>query len=113
MNRRGFLSAILAAGVAPAVVKASSLMPVRRLDGWLPHVYGRLADLERYEFAEYQAAVVSAIAQGARLDVKDILAGVHGTLCGVWDPLAPTPEIGDSITIDGVEWVVTGTSVAL
>lgn len=28
MNRRGFLGAILAAGVAPAVVKASSLMPV-------------------------------------------------------------------------------------
>lgn len=31
MNRRGFLSAILAAGVAPAVVRAASLMPVRTL----------------------------------------------------------------------------------
>lgn len=31
MNRRGFLGAILEAGVAPAVVKASSLMPL-----WLP-----------------------------------------------------------------------------
>lgn len=28
MNRRGFLGAILAAGIAPAYVKASSLMPV-------------------------------------------------------------------------------------
>lgn len=28
MNRRGFLGAILAAGLAPAYVKASSLMPV-------------------------------------------------------------------------------------
>lgn len=28
MDRRGFMSAILAAGVAPAVVRASSLMPV-------------------------------------------------------------------------------------
>lgn len=29
MNRRGFLGAILAAGVAPAIVKVASLMPVR------------------------------------------------------------------------------------
>lgn len=29
MNRRGFLSAILAAGVAPAVVGSGILMPVR------------------------------------------------------------------------------------
>lgn len=28
MNRRGFLASILAAGIAPAIVKASSLMPV-------------------------------------------------------------------------------------
>lgn len=28
MNRRGFLGAILAAGAAPAIVKAASLMPV-------------------------------------------------------------------------------------
>lgn len=28
MNRRGFLSAILAAGVAPAVVKYANIMPV-------------------------------------------------------------------------------------
>lgn len=31
MNRRGFLSAILAAGMAPAIVKAANLMPVRPL----------------------------------------------------------------------------------
>ncbi len=31
MNRRGFLSAILAAGVAPAFVGSSVLMPVRSL----------------------------------------------------------------------------------
>lgn len=29
MNRRGFLQAILAAGVAPAIVRASSLMTVK------------------------------------------------------------------------------------
>lgn len=30
MNRRSFLAGILAAGVAPAIVRVSSLMPVRR-----------------------------------------------------------------------------------
>lgn len=37
MNRRGFLSAILAAGIAPAVCKAANLMPVfvRRESGLL------------------------------------------------------------------------------
>lgn len=32
MNRRGFLGAILAAGCAPAIVRAESLMRVRQLD---------------------------------------------------------------------------------
>lgn len=31
MNRRGFLQGILAAGVAPAVVKAGILMPVKQV----------------------------------------------------------------------------------
>jgi len=37
MDRRGFLSAILAAGVAPALVKAANIMPVfaRRESGML------------------------------------------------------------------------------
>lgn len=35
MNRRGFLKAILAAGVAPAFVGSGVLMPVRSL--WLPN----------------------------------------------------------------------------
>lgn len=37
MNRRGFLRGILALGVAPAIVRASSLMQVKTLypDGWI------------------------------------------------------------------------------
>ena len=35
MNRRGFLSSILAAGIAPAFVKAEILMPVRKVV-WTP-----------------------------------------------------------------------------
>jgi len=37
MNRRGFLQAILAAGVAPAFVGSGVLMPVREL--WTPRKY--------------------------------------------------------------------------
>lgn len=33
ITRRGFLGSILALAAAPAIVRASSLMPVRRLDG--------------------------------------------------------------------------------
>jgi len=42
MNRRGFLGAILAAGVAPAVVRYANMMPVRRLTSGLvmPVDYG-------------------------------------------------------------------------
>jgi hypothetical protein len=32
MNRRGFLSSILALGIAPAVVRASSLMPIHVIE---------------------------------------------------------------------------------
>lgn len=31
MNRRGFLGAILAAGVAPAIIRGGILMPVRQI----------------------------------------------------------------------------------
>ncbi len=31
MNRRGFLAGILALGISPAIVKASSLMPVQKV----------------------------------------------------------------------------------
>ena len=33
MNRRNFLSAMLTAGMAPAIVKAANLMPVRQPSG--------------------------------------------------------------------------------
>lgn len=35
MNRRGFLSSILAAGMAPAAIGSGVLMPVRQI--WTPH----------------------------------------------------------------------------
>lgn len=38
MNRRGFLQGMLAAGAAPAIVKASSLMPIFVPKLWTPAV---------------------------------------------------------------------------
>ena len=34
MNRRSFIGSILALGAAPAIVRASSLMPVRAMKPW-------------------------------------------------------------------------------
>lgn len=63
MNRRGFLGTMLAAAVAPAIVRAQSLMPVRNIalpaapsssaavmDYWLERGYegGHLLDAARY-----------------------------------------------------------------
>lgn len=106
MNRRGFLGAILAAGVAPAVVRAASLMPVRVLESDLvlplPFCYGgepvfrqvlrRMGDLERYEYAEFQAATIRAIA------------------CGLGFPYEVS--LRDEIYIDGKRWTIAATDVS-
>jgi hypothetical protein len=57
MNRRGFLGAILAAGVAPAVVKAASLMPifVRRESGLLAAEFDWKIDLQAARVADLNA----------------------------------------------------------
>lgn len=36
MNRRGFLTSILAAGAAPVIVRAASLMPIKAPAIWTP-----------------------------------------------------------------------------
>ena len=37
MNRRSFLASILAAGAAPAIVRAASLMPIKAPPVWVPN----------------------------------------------------------------------------
>jgi hypothetical protein len=49
LSRRGFLGAILAAAVAPAIVRASSLMPVRAPEIWTPPDTIYTGELGRYE----------------------------------------------------------------
>lgn len=51
MQRRGFLSAILAAGVAPAYVGARVLMPVRRVIA-APKVYSSAELAHGFELSE-------------------------------------------------------------
>jgi hypothetical protein len=53
MNRRGFLGSILALAAAPAIVKASSLMPVR--DRYIRYSIGELDQIILFE-APYSAA---------------------------------------------------------
>lgn len=70
MNRRSFMGAILGAAVAPAVVRAASLMPVRALESGVVtfgiDIQG-VSNLDRYRFAEYQAAILQSIAEACEV----------------------------------------------
>ncbi len=60
MNRRGFMAAILCAGVAPAVVRAASLMPVRQLDNGIVLPWGdtpltMISTFDRYPLIDFDA----------------------------------------------------------
>ena len=51
MNRRNFISAILATATAPAFVRAESLMRVRSLEGWITLPSGVLVrDLDKFRY---------------------------------------------------------------
>ena len=67
MNRRGFLGAMLAAAVAPAVVKSGVLMPVRPI--WTPPVWmgmdlGSEPEFTNIWVAEYQEHMLDALRYG-------------------------------------------------
>lgn len=66
MDRRSFMQAILASSTAPAIVKAASLMPIRRLESGLA-----LLDMDRvaYEAAGLapRAPYLFTVPDGVRL----------------------------------------------
>lgn len=55
MSRRGFLGSILAASVAPAIVRAQSLMPVRPLGALILPGSGQLSYRNAGSFGPYDA----------------------------------------------------------
>lgn len=57
MDRRGFLSGILALGAAPAIVRAASLMPVRGYKLSDAGLYEPLIDLVEARFNEANMAM--------------------------------------------------------
>ena len=60
MNRRGFMAAILASGVAPAVVRAASLMPVRPLASGIVLPWGdtELTAISAFDYPQIDFAAV-------------------------------------------------------
>jgi hypothetical protein len=65
MNRRGFLGAMIAAAAAPAIVRASSLMPVAAPKVWTPPqtlFTGELGYIEGFRF--YESHVLDAMTYG-------------------------------------------------
>ena len=112
MNRRSFLSAILAAGVAPAVVGSGILMPVRKIivpgpDGLLgpvgpgpcpegPHIlYG---DGVRDDYAAMQALL-----DGKRVIYEDGTLVAGGTIRGLRVRVSKTLRISSNTTIEGCQ----------
>lgn len=82
MNRRGFLSAILAASVAPYVARASSLMHVRQLD--------------------ISSTVAEALADAS---IKQRIAAEE-----LLNASAQLVRIGEIVVLDGVRHLVTAIS---
>lgn len=65
MNRRSFLQSILAAGVAPAFVGSSILMPVRTV--WTPHVISAAYSWEAInEVPDHADILARLISEGMR-----------------------------------------------
>ncbi len=75
MNRRGFMTAILSAGVAPAVVRAASLMPVRQLDSGVVLPWGEtpltmISTFDRYPLIDFDA-VYSFMGEQMRRTIEE------------------------------------------
>jgi hypothetical protein len=72
MNRRGFLSGIIAAGMAPAVVGSGILMPLGKV--WVP---------ERFDLRAFERARLTMYMEQAERAAMDVLVyGVGGVLIG-------------------------------
>lgn len=100
MNRRGFLGTMLAAAMAPAIVRAQSLMPVRQIaapsssaavmDYWLKNGYdGHVLDAVRYGLGVVELFandgrvlakmnVTGQLINGAHLDVEPTFVAESG-----------------------------------
>lgn len=98
MDRRGFLGAILAAAVAPAIVRADSLMRIIPRDTRVLQqfvVTSLSMDELRLSMSEYRHRILEpwAAEMARRLDdevERVIVGGGHGLL------------LGDVVTIEGV-----------
>ena len=64
MQRRGFMAAILAAGAAPAFVKAGTLMPL-----WVPN-----REIQALTYAEFERMLLRSVAESLGLSYEAIAA---------------------------------------
>lgn len=94
MNRRGFLGAILASGAAPAIVRASSLMPVfARLDS------GLLAPTwEPITATDLTLSVDQFSMMYVRPALRAIADSIDGEILAECGVLRPAPRLGETIT---------------
>lgn len=78
MNRRGFIASILALGAAPAIVRASSLMPVRPLI-----VMPTVEEIAAIAYPDFRAQARAKLAQwwAAQFD-EMVLRGLRDQFAG-------------------------------
>jgi hypothetical protein len=83
MNRRGFIGAIIGAAAAPAIVRASSLMPIVPRAGyvWTPSILGLQALVAETEIMQTMQGVESSFSEMValtlarhRMDIESSIA---------------------------------------
>lgn len=95
LNRRGFLGAMLAAGIAPLIVKAGVLMPVKKIV--VPRDYDALIDLLESRIRNAEATMRAAIE-------SDLYGSGTNTLPGLAQLVAETPSSGEIFAIERAQF---------
>ncbi len=98
MNRRGFLSGILAAGVAPAFIGSSVLMPVRQI--WKPDA--RLIQAQTNALLDAAERAINPPVVIDEWRAYGGAAGGGGKYRDNW-----MPRVGEVVLVDGRPFVVT------
>lgn len=89
--RRGFLAALLALGAAPAIVRASSLMPIKAPKVWVPEM--EIGVYEGFRFIESPvlALTIARIRQMAA--EARVASGVYERISGDYIAFAHSPSV--------------------
>jgi hypothetical protein len=96
MNRRGLLRGILAAGMAPMVVKAGVLMPVKKI--LTPIEFGHIENFRYYESSMLGTTYVQVTKRAIARAQEEMLRHAQ-PLTGWWSRDGNIVTVGDSFVL--------------